>query len=112
VAYDTKEVFMLEERKDLAAVWDIRIQPDYRKRGIGSQLFQRAVSWAQARGCRHLTVETQNINVPACRFYTKQGCELRAIDRYAYPDYPDEVQLIWYMSIRCNRSEPAGASAD
>jgi GNAT superfamily N-acetyltransferase len=99
VAYDTEGVFMLEGRKDLAAVWDIRIQPDDRGRGIGSQLFQRAVNWARTRGCRHLTAETQNINVPACRFYAKQGCELRAIDRYAYPDHPDEVQLIWHMSI-------------
>ncbi|MBI1928885.1 GNAT family N-acetyltransferase [Candidatus Poribacteria bacterium] len=99
VAYDTEGVFMLEGRKDLAVVWDIRIHPDYRGCGIGSQLFERAVNWARARRCRHLKVETQNINVPACRFYAKQGCELRAIDRYAYPDYPDEVQLIWYMSI-------------
>ncbi len=99
VAYDTEGLFMLEGRKDLAAVWDIRIHPDYRGRGIGSQLFQRAVNWARARGGRHLTAETQNINVPACRFYAKQGCELRAIDRYAYPDHPDEVQLIWHVSI-------------
>ncbi len=40
------------------------------------------------------------INVPACRFYAKQGCVLGAIDRYAYPDHPDEVQLLWYKEIK------------
>ena len=33
-------------------------------------------------------VVTQNINVPACRFYMKQGCVPGAIDRFAYPDFP------------------------
>jgi len=42
-----------------------------------------------------LKVESQNINVPACRFYDAQGCELRAVQHGAYPDLPDEVQLLW-----------------
>ncbi len=99
IAYDTQNVFMLEERKDLAALWDIRIQPDFRGREIGTKLFQHAVDWARARNCRYLKIETQNINVPACRFYAKQGCVLGSINRFAYPDLPDEVQLIWYKGI-------------
>jgi len=100
VAYDTKNVLMLEERKDLAVLWDIRIQPSFRGQGIGSKLFQSAMEWARLRGCRYLKIETQNINVPACRFYAKQGCVLGAINRYAYPDHPDEAQLLWYKEIR------------
>jgi hypothetical protein len=44
--------------------------------------------------------ETQNNNVSACRFYAKQGCVLGGINRYAYPDHPDEAQLLWYKEIR------------
>ena len=60
---------------------------------------RRKQPWVVARGCRWLKVETQNINVPACRFYAKQGCVLGAIHRFAYPDYPNEAQLLWYKDL-------------
>jgi hypothetical protein len=44
-------------------------------------------------------VETQTINVPACRFYSKMGCTLGAIDRYAYVDLPNEIQLLWFKEL-------------
>jgi len=49
-----------------------------------------------------LKVETQNINVPGCRFYAKQGCELGAIHRYGYagcPDIAHEAMLFWYLEL-------------
>jgi GNAT superfamily N-acetyltransferase len=36
--------------------------------GIGAALFRAAERWAVARGARWLKVETQNVNVAACRF--------------------------------------------
>lgn len=99
LAYDTNGVNMLEGRKDMVVLWDLRVHPDYRGQGVGSQLWETAVSWAKARKCRLLKVETQNINVPACRFYARQGCELGEINRFAYTDFPDEVQLIWYLQL-------------
>ena len=91
--------FMLENRSDLAVVWDIRVSPDLRGRGIGAALFDSAEKWAETQGCRQLKVETQNINVAACRFYASQGCSLGAIHRFAYPELPDEVQLLWYKTL-------------
>lgn len=86
---------MLEGRADLAALWDIRVAPALRGQGIGSKLFRAAEAWALARGALWLKIETQSINVPACRFYERHGCTLGAANRNAYPDLPDEVQLIW-----------------
>lgn len=99
VAFDTDGIDMLECRNDLAVVWDIRIHPSHRGEGIGTKLFRAAEKWATQRGCRQLKVETQNINVPACKFYAKQGCVLRVIDRHAYPDFPDEIKLLWYKDL-------------
>lgn len=96
VAFDTAGVDMLEGRRDLAVLWDIRVSPGSRRHGVGSALFRAAEAWAAARGCERLKVETQNVNVPACRFYVRQGCVLGAIDRFAYPELPGEVQLLWY----------------
>jgi GNAT superfamily N-acetyltransferase len=99
VAFDTPGLTMLEGRRDLAVLWDIRVVPDARRQGVGSALFQRAETWAQLHGCRQLKIETQNINVWACRFYERLGCQLQAIDRAAYPQLPQEIQLLWYKDL-------------
>ena len=99
VAWRTPDIHMLEGRDELAVLWDIHVRPERRREGVGSALFQTAVDWAKAKKCRWLKVETQNINVPACRFYARQGCELRSIHRDAYPKLPDEVQLLWYKVL-------------
>ena len=101
VAFDTPGVTMLEGRRDLAVLWDLRVAPDARGQGVGSALFRAAEAWARARGCTELKIETQTINVPACRFYAAQGCRLGAIDRSAYPGFPDEIQLLWYRDLGC-----------
>jgi ribosomal protein S18 acetylase RimI-like enzyme len=99
VAWKTPEVSMLDGRDDLACLWDLRVEENYRGKKIGNALFASALAWAEKRNCRSFKVETQNINVPACRFYVRQGCELGAINKYAYPEAMNEVQLIWYRDI-------------
>ena len=99
VARNTPGANMLEGRTDLAVLWDIRVHPDRRQEGAGSLLFRRAVEWARAKGSHYLKIETQNINVRACRFYASQGCHLRAIHHGVNDDVPDEVQLLWYLRL-------------
>ena len=99
VATRTRGLPMLEGRGDLAVLWDLRVAPEARRQGVGSALFRAAETWALARGCRQLRVETQNVNVPACRFYARQGCELVSVDRCAYPGLPDEIRLVWHRDL-------------
>ena len=99
MAWDTPGLHMLGGREDLAALWDIRVHPELRRMGIGSDLFARACAWAREKRCKWLKVETQNINVPACKFYARQGCQLRSIHPDAYAEYPEEVQLLWYKVL-------------
>lgn len=99
VAFDTPGVHMLEGRRDLAALWDIRVAPDARGHGAGAALFRAAEAWATVQGCRQMKIETQNINAPACRFYARMGCRLGAIDPAAYPALPDETQLLWFKDL-------------
>ena len=87
-------------------LWDIRVHPDERGRGVGTKLFQYAADWARRKGCGQLGLETQNVNVPACRFYVRQGCELGAIHRYGYAgcaDLAHEVMLLWYLNLGPSR---------
>jgi GNAT superfamily N-acetyltransferase len=89
-----------------AVLWDIRVSPEVRGRGIGSALFNAVETWARARHCRQLTVETQNINVAACRFYQRHGCVLRTINRAAYRDLPEEIQLFWHKELGAGGRDP------
>ncbi len=91
---------MLEGHDDLAVLWDIRVHPQMRGRGIGSALLQAVERWTLARGGASLKVETQNINVPACRFYARNGFALRNVNANAYPSFPEEIQLLWYKELR------------
>ena len=99
IAFKTKGLDMLERREDLAVIWDLRVAPDLRGRGLGFALFAAVETWAKAQGCRQLKVETQNVNVAACRFYARQGFTLGDICRFAYPSLPQEIQLVWYKDI-------------
>ena len=102
VAFRSPKVNMLQGRDDLAFLWDIRVHPDYKRQGIGSDLLNRAVEWARKQGCKQLKIETQNNNVLACRFYASHGCHLGAIDRYGYANDPrlaHEVMLLWYLDL-------------
>lgn len=99
IAFHSPEVLMLDGRGDLACLWDLRVAPEYRGKSVGHQLFASALAWSKEKSCRLFKVETQNINVPACRFYARQGCELGAINRFAYPPEMNETQLIWYLKL-------------
>jgi GNAT superfamily N-acetyltransferase len=89
----------LRGREDTAALWDIRVAPEYRGQGLGAALFDAVVSWCKRNGYSRLKIETQNINVSACRFYVAQGCYLGGVETHAYREYPDEDQLIWYYDV-------------
>ena len=90
------------QRPDLAVLWDIRVDPDHRRLGIGGRLLSRAATWARERGYGQLGIETDSSNVGACRFYAKQGCELGAIHRFGYSGIPavaDYAMLLWYLLL-------------
>ncbi|MDQ6671539.1 MAG: GNAT family N-acetyltransferase [Chloroflexota bacterium] len=99
VAHLTPGVHMLEGRDDLAALWDIRVHPNMRRQGVGHLLFEAAAHVARQRQCQWLKVETQNSNVGACRFYAREGCQLRGIHPGAYVEFPDDIQLLWYLEL-------------
>lgn len=102
VAAKTDNVNMLDGRDDLSVLWDLRVHDNYKGQGIGTKLFAMAVQWSKTMGFKEMKIECQNNNVPACRFYHKQGAVLAKIDEYAYyrdSKYKHEVQLIWYVKL-------------
>src|SRR5438874_4643382 len=54
VAFNTPGLTMLEGRRDLSVLWDIRVAPNARGKRIGSALFEKVEAWARAHSCRQL----------------------------------------------------------
>lgn len=99
VAVATPGVDMLEGRDDLAVLWDLRVAPAWRGRGLAMALVGATQAWARRAGCSELKIETQNNNPAACRLYARAGPRLAVARPGAYPELPDEVQLIWRMRL-------------
>jgi GNAT superfamily N-acetyltransferase len=99
IAFRTSGVDMLEGNADLAVLWDIRVAKAWRGKRIGTALFNAVKAWALARKCRELKIETQNNNARAVRFYLRQGCRLKTVNRGAYSNFPEELQLLFYLNL-------------
>jgi ribosomal protein S18 acetylase RimI-like enzyme len=98
----TKEINMLSGRNDLAVLWDIRVDDAYKHQGVGQALFDLSVEWSRGQGIVQMKIECQNNNVPAVKFYHKQGAVLSAIDEYACynePEYRHETMFIWMLDL-------------
>jgi len=93
------EIEQLERRDDLALLWDLRVAPANRRRGVGRALVERVEHWARGAGARELKVETQDLNVGACRFYEGLGFRLSAVNASAYAEFPDEAQMIFTKAL-------------
>lgn len=99
VAHDTVGIDVLQGRKDIAALWDLRVSEEYRRQGVGSGILQACMNWAKVQGYPQLKIETQTYNVAACQFYANHGAVLGGIDCYAYPQLPRIKQLMWYLDL-------------
>ena len=102
VAPPTPGIRVTEGGDDVAALWDLRVSPHFRRQGVGTALLGCCAKWGRARGFGFLGIETQNVNAPACKFYAKNGCELAEIRRFAYahlPEFAHEAMLVWRLRL-------------
>lgn len=83
-----------------AFIWNLMIDHAYRRQGLGRRLWGEAVRFARQRGVRALTLETQNTNLAACRFYEAMGCALVGFNTLYYTNNPTkgEFALFWAFS--------------
>jgi ribosomal protein S18 acetylase RimI-like enzyme len=91
-----------EEWNHTAWVWNIMLDCEIRRQGVGRELFQRAITWARRQGYRALVLETQTNNVPACKFYARMGCELSGIRDTYYTNEDiarSEVAIFWVYRL-------------
>ncbi|MBO4692809.1 MAG: ribosomal protein S18-alanine N-acetyltransferase [Clostridia bacterium] len=76
-----------------AYVNNIAVKSDYRKRGIGSVLLDRAVTYARDKTLEFLSLEVRKSNTAAISLYTKAGFQQEGI-RKSFYDNPCEDGII------------------
>lgn len=80
---------------------DLSVDSKYRHSGIGKKLMDSAVAWCKEHRLSGITLETQDVNLQACRFYIKYGYELSGINtkKYALSNYENEIALYFYLKL-------------
>lgn len=77
---------------------EIMVSKGSRNRGIGTALLNQAAAWAKENNLIGLMLETQDVNLLACRFYASHNFIIGAVDTMLYSKFPTahEKAVIWY----------------
>jgi ribosomal protein S18 acetylase RimI-like enzyme len=95
VILDAHDVMQLGGEPELALLWDLRVAPAARRRGVARALLAEVEAIARAAAVRGVVAETQDVNIPACQLYAGAGYVVSAVDANAYPDLPGETRVMW-----------------
>ena len=106
-AYDGETwvgVAVAERRDWNRSLWlhEFHVAAGHRGQGIGRRLMAALAERAAAAGLRAITLETQNSNVPAIRFYRAVGYTIEGIDvgHYTNDDLGPEGTVAVFMRRR------------
>jgi len=94
------QIILLKYWNRYAYIEDIAVDLHFRRCGVGQALINQAIGWAKAKEAPGIMLETQNNNVPACRFYEHCGFTLGGFDTYLYKGInkdTEEIALYWYL---------------
>lgn len=81
---------------------EISVKQKYRRKGVGKELINAAVNWSKEKKLHGIMIETQNNNVPACKFYESSGFNLGGFDRDLYNGLNlknKETAMFWYLNL-------------
>ncbi|MDP5169548.1 MAG: GNAT family N-acetyltransferase [Bacteroidia bacterium] len=100
MVHDNRKIFIAEDGAELIgwvgawgerfervrhSVWlSVAVRQDYRRLGIGMQLFGKLESWAWQREIRRMELQVAATNLPAIRLYLKAGFQIEGTRREAY----------------------------
>ena len=101
LAYKNKicigQIRIIKDWNRFCYVENIAIKKEYRGLGIGRLLLTKAEEWGKQRNLIGMSLETQDDNLGASRFYIKQGFLLGGVDTLKQSYNPNiETTLYWY----------------
>ena len=92
------QIILKRDWNRYAFIEDICVAKLTRGQGIGTDLIQKAIEWAKKSNLKGLALETQDNNIPACRFYAKCGFVIGAVNTMLYRNFDNgEFAVFWYL---------------
>ena len=86
-----------------AHIEDISVAKTHRGQGVGTALLAKACEWAKANNLAALSVECQDNNLLASRFFIKHGFEIGGVNTQLYAmlgkPYSTETAVFWYKKL-------------
>jgi len=92
----------IESWRRVLRVWNLLVDEEHRRQGIGTGLMHRAEEFGIEHHCRAISVEAQATNWPALGFYTKMGFGICGVDDHYYTNRDlerKEVALFLYREL-------------
>ncbi|MBD7912973.1 MULTISPECIES: ribosomal protein S18-alanine N-acetyltransferase [Clostridium] len=80
---------------DEGHITNIAVHPEFREKGIGSDLVQSLIEHSKSWGCHSLTLEVRASNKPAQNLYKKFGFVEEGIRKRYYQDNKEDAIIMW-----------------
>lgn len=91
------QIRLVKDWNRFAYIENIAVKKSFRKSGVGHLLLEAAEIWAKEQSLIGLSLEAQNDNLIACRFYVKEGFVLGGVDTLKQSANPNiDLTLYWY----------------
>ncbi len=91
------QIRVVKEWNRFCYIENIASTTQYRGHGIGARLLERAEEWAKEKDLIGMSLEAQDDNLIACRFYIKHGFILGGVDTLKQSYNKNiEATLYWY----------------
>ena len=83
-------------------LYDLKVNADYRGKGVAPMLLDRAGEIALEKGYRGIYTQGQDNNLAACLFYIKYGFRIGGLDTDVYKGTSQEgkADIIFYLDLR------------
>ncbi|WP_050995814.1 GNAT family N-acetyltransferase [Paenisporosarcina sp. TG20] len=101
LAYQNKkcigQIRLVKDWNKYAYIENIAVRKEFRKSGIGRMLLIVGEEWAKENSLIGMSLEAQNDNLIACRFYIKEEFVLGGVDTLKQFYNPNiDITLYWY----------------
>ena len=84
---------------DEVSVINVAVDPDFRGKGYGTLLMERAQDYACGHGCPVITLEVRESNIPARTLYEKCGYQPYAVQKNYYTN-PKENAVLYRYAVK------------
>lgn len=95
------QIRIIKDSNRFCYIENIAMKKEFRGHGIGKLLLTKAEEWAKQRNLIGMSLEAQDDNLGACRFYVKQGFVLGGVDTMKQSYNSNiEATLYWYKLFK------------